>query len=413
MNLLTVTNLGKSYRVYASEWMRVARWFGLAFKPKEELWILRHINFSIKAGEAIGLVGQNGAGKSTLLKMITGTLQASEGQVVRCGRIAAILELGMGFSSELTGRQNVFHAAGLMGCSEVEIRELMPHIEAFAEIGSYFDEPMRTYSSGMLVRVAFALATAQRPDLLIIDEALSVGDAYFQHKCFQRIREFQAAGTTLLIVSHDRNAIQGLCTRAVLLQAGRIAIDGQPEEVFDYYNALIAEKENKTVQVHSLENGKQQTSSGTGEARVQSITLYNHQGIAAETLGVGERVELCVTVRVFEPIHELVFGYAIKDRLGQEMYGTNTWHTAQVIKNPRVQHDYTFRIAFQANLGVGSYSVQTALVNGATHLSANYEWRDLALLFNVININKRHFVGSSWLEPAIIIEEKELCHEQS
>ena len=319
----------------------------------------------------------------------------------------------MGFSSELTGRQTVVHAAGLMGFSEAEIQKTMPQVEAFAEIGTYFDEPMRTYSSGMQMRVAFALATASRPELLIIDEALSVGDAYFQHKSFNRIREFQAGGTTLLIVSHDRNAIQGLCSRALLLQQGGVIKDGSPEAVFDYYNALIAEKESNTIQVQQLDNGKLQTSSGTGEARVQSIAMHNSRGESVDTIGVGDAVELRVRVKIVEPIDWLVLGYGIKDRLGQDMYGTNTWHTAQVIKNPRLHEEYEFCIAFQANLGVGSYSIQTALVDADTHLSANYEWRDLAFMFNVINVNKRHFAGTCWLEPKIIIKEGKLCDVQS
>lgn len=187
MSLLTVKNLGKAYRVYASEFQRIGRWFGISTKPKEEHWVLKHVNFSIHAGEAIGIVGQNGAGKSTLLKMITGTLQPTEGNVQVNGRIAAILELGMGFTPDLTGRQNVYHAAGLMGFNADRIDEVIKEIEAFAEIGTYFDEPVRTYSSGMQMRVAFAVATAIRPEILIVDEALSVGDSYFQHKSFDQI----------------------------------------------------------------------------------------------------------------------------------------------------------------------------------------------------------------------------------
>ena len=174
MSLLAVSNLGKAFRVYKSEWHRFANWFGLKIRPAEEHWVLRHINFEINAGEAIGIVGQNGAGKSTLLKMITGTLQPTEGAIQINGRIAAILELGMGFNPELTGRQNVFHAAGLMGFNHEQISQVMSDIEAFAEIGDYFDQPVRVYSSGMQVRVAFAVATAYRPEILIVDEALSV-----------------------------------------------------------------------------------------------------------------------------------------------------------------------------------------------------------------------------------------------
>jgi len=196
MSLLNVSGLGKAYRTYHSEFQRIARWFYLPSKPRDEHWVLKDINFSIEPGEAIGIVGQNGAGKSTLLKMITGTLQPTEGSIQVNGRIAAILELGMGFNPELTGRQNVHHAAGLMGFSSEQIAGAMDNIESFAEIGEYFDESVRTYSSGMQMRVAFAVATAFRPDILIVDEALSVGDSYFQHKSFERIREFQAQGTS-------------------------------------------------------------------------------------------------------------------------------------------------------------------------------------------------------------------------
>jgi lipopolysaccharide transport system ATP-binding protein len=403
--LLNVSNLGKAFRTYRSEWQRFASWFGISVKPCEEKWVLRHVNFEISTGEAIGIIGQNGAGKSTLLKLVTGTLQPTEGHVQIYGRIAAILELGMGFNLELTGRQNTYHGLGLMGFSAEQIHQAMPEVEAFAEIGEYFDEPVRTYSSGMQMRVAFSVVTAYRPEILIVDEALSVGDAYFQHKSFNRIREFQDQGTTLLIVSHDRSAIQSLCDRAILLEAGTVVKDGNPEAVFDFYNALIAEKENSTVTVKQLSDGRSQTSSGTGEARVEEIALYNSKGEPAECIGVGEQVELRIRVKIIRPIDTLVLGYGIKDRLGQIMYGTNTWHTKQIIHNPPEGSEYMFVVAFTANLGVGNYSVQTALVDRDTHLTANYEWRDLALVFNVINIDKSHFAGCLWNEPSITISE--------
>ena len=221
MSLLRAENLGKAFRVYRSEWHRFARWLGIPIQPVEEHWVLRHISFDIRAGESIGIVGQNGAGKSTLLKILTGTQQLSEGRIEVQGNIAAILELGMGFNSDLTGRQNVYHAAGLMGFNPEQIEQAMPEIEAFAEIGEYFDEPVRTYSSGMQMRVAFSLATAHRPEILIVDEALSVGDAYFQHKCFARIREFRKHGTTLLIVTHDTQLAEDFCHRTLHMVDGR------------------------------------------------------------------------------------------------------------------------------------------------------------------------------------------------
>lgn len=403
--LLSVRGLGKAFRDYGSEFRRIGTWLGLQVRPKDEAWVLRGISFSIAPGEAVGIVGQNGAGKSTLLKLITGTLRPSEGSIVLNGRIAAILELGMGFNPDLSGRQNVIHSAGLMGFSRAQIDGAMSAIEAFAEIGEYFDQPVRTYSSGMQMRVAFSVATAFRPDVLIVDEALSVGDAYFQHKSFERIREFQSQGTTLLIVSHDRSAVQTLCNRALLLERGQLIKDGKPEEVMDFYNALIAERENATVRTNRRSDGRVQTVSGTGEAVVEEVSLRNADGQAVEFIDVGQDVVLEVIVRASSDIPRLVLGYMIKDRLGQTIFGTNTYHTGQIVGDVASGQRLRFSARFLANLGPGSYSVSTALVSSDTHLVNNYEWRDLALIFNVNNISHPVFIGSSWVPPAIEVAQ--------
>jgi lipopolysaccharide transport system ATP-binding protein len=291
-----------------------------------------------------------------------------------------------------------------MGYPQEAIHALMPKIEAFAEIGEYFDEPVRTYSSGMQVRVAFSVATAFRPDLLIVDEALSVGDAYFQHKSFARIREFQAQGTSLLIVSHDKSAIQALCGRAILLEGGSILRDGPPDDVMDYYNALIAEKENSTIREERYgSTGRVQTVSGTGEAVVESVELRDDRGRVLEHVAVGAPVELRVVALARVSVPRLVFGYMIKDRLGQPVFGTNTHHTEQALENIEAGTRIEFLVRFLMNVGPGSYSISTALVSTDTHLVNNYEWRDLALLFTVSNIDKPHFVGTSWIRPEIEI----------
>jgi lipopolysaccharide transport system ATP-binding protein len=401
MSILSVQNLGKTFREYRSEWYRFARWFGLPVKSHTETWVARHINFDIPEGEAVGIVGQNGAGKSTLLKMITGTLHSSEGAVQINGRISAILELGMGFNPDLSGRNNAVHSAGLMGFNATQIADSIDQIEEFAEIGEYFDQPVRTYSSGMQMRVAFAVATAWRPEILIVDEALSVGDAYFQHKCFKRIREFQEDGTSLLIVSHDRTAIQALCSRAILLEQGHVIKDGNPEEVFDFYNAIIAERENSTIAVKKLDDGKLQTHSGTGEAKFEEISLHNVQGLVCEYFEVGEPMELRLKIQVNRNIKNLALGYMIKDRLGQTIFGTNTWHTKQTIEDAKAGGTYLVSVRFPANLGVGNYSIATALHAEDSHLSGNYEWRDLALIFHIVNVNQRTFIGTNWLGPTI------------
>ena len=399
--VLEVKGLGKAFRDYGSEFKRFASWFGVSVTPKAEHWVIRDISFAVGRGEAIGIVGQNGAGKSTLLKLITRTLMPSEGAVAVNGRIAAILELGMGFSGDLTGRQNVYHAAGLMGFTREQIDRAMPDIQAFSEIGDYFDEYVRTYSSGMQMRVAFSVATAFRPDILIVDEALSVGDAYFQHKCFKRIKEFREQGTSLMIVSHDSGAIQSLCDRAILLQAGRVLKDGDPVEVMDAYNALIAERENSTMKVERLEGGQLQTTSGTLEAVVDSIRLYSEQGDPVEYLDVGQPVELRIEVKLNADIPRLVLGYLIKDRLGQSIFGTNTHHTKQVVEDVKAGQAVRYVARFPMNLGPGTYSISTALVSTDTHLVDNYEWRDLALIFTVANHSHPHFVGNAWIPPHI------------
>ncbi|KTS79888.1 sugar ABC transporter ATP-binding protein [Pseudomonas oryzihabitans] len=401
MSLLKAVNIGKSYKTYRSEWHRIAGWFGRRVSPKEEKWVLRNINFELQAGEAVGIVGQNGAGKSTLLKIITGTLAPTEGQLQCRGRISAILELGMGFNGELTGRQNAVHTAGLMGFSQAQIATIIDEIAEFAEIGDYFDKPVRMYSSGMQMRVAFAVATAYRPEILIVDEALSVGDAYFQHKSFNRIKEFQQQGTTLLIVSHDRSSIQALCDRALLLDGGSIVREGNPEEILDYYNALIADKENSKIETRTLPSGQVQTISGTGEVKISDITLNNEKGEAVEIVSVGQRVSLKIKCRAYQDIPELVCGYMIKDRLGQTIYGTNTYHQKQIIRNVKADNSVEFEIAFTAALGPGSYSFCIALHSADSHLINNYEWRDLALVFSVVNTGQPEFIGMAWLPSTI------------
>ena len=401
--VLQVQNVGKSFRDYGSEWRRFGSWFGMHSPNVKDHWVLRNISFAVHAGEALGIVGQNGAGKSTLLKIITGTLGATEGSVRASGRVAAILELGMGFDPDLTGRQNSEHVAGLMGFSRVEIRALLPRIEAFAEVGAYFDEPVRTYSSGMQMRVAFSLATASRPDVLIVDEALAVGDAYFVHKCFKRIREFREEGTTLLIVSHDKSAVQALCDRAVMIDKGRLVADGSPQEVLDFYNAMISEKENSTVRQTRQDDGTAITVSGTGEAVIDSIWLDDAAGQRVEFVGVGDPVDLVIRVRAQSDLARLVVGYVIRDRLGQAVFGTNSFYTDQVIEDVRAGDQFEFRARFPMNLGVGTYSFSVALSSTETHLVNNYEWRDLALVFTVANTQRERFVGMAWMPPQITI----------
>ncbi len=404
---MRVEGVGKAYRVWKSEWMRAASWFGLPVRPSEEHWVLRDVSFMIAPGEAVGVIGQNGAGKSTLLKLITGTAQPSEGRITRTGRVAAILELGMGFNLDLTGRQNAFHSAGLMGYSQEQIEQAMPAIEAFAEVGEYFDEPVRTYSSGMQMRVAFSVATAFTPDLLIVDEALSVGDSYFQHKSFDRMRRFREEGTSIMLVSHSMSDVKALCDRAILLEKGRVIRDGTPDEVVDYYNALVARKENESLSVDQRRNkqGWVMTRSGSGEAKVASLRLLDAEtGQEVSMAKVGQSLRLELEANVEIPIANLVLGFMIRDKQGHVVWGSNTWHTGQVERDLGGGDRVKYTLDFTCRLGPGSYSVSPALVSTETHLVDNFEWIDNLLVFDVMNADRTMFIGSNWLDASFAIE---------
>jgi lipopolysaccharide transport system ATP-binding protein len=408
-SVLRVSGIGKAFRKYRSEWQRIFSWFGVSVTPAAEHWVLRGVSFSVAPGEAVGIVGQNGAGKSTLLKLITGTQRATEGGIEINGRIAAILELGMGFNPEFTGRQNVNHAAGLMGFSRDAIEQAMPKIEAFAEIGEYFNQPMRTYSSGMQMRVIFAVATAFRPEILIVDEALSVGDTYFQHKSFDRIRQFKEQGTSLLFVTHSMGDVRALCDRVILLDKGRMLKDGQPDEVVDYYNALIAEKENATLRVEQRreKNGWLLTKSGTGEARIKTLQLLDvASGNELAVVQVGQAVELWLEASIHADMPRLVLGYMIRDKQGHVVWGTNTWHTGQIQEDVKSGELVVFRLPFTCTLGPGSYSISPALVSSDTNLTDNYEWVDNLLVFDVINVDRDIFIGTNWLDAQFSISRQ-------
>lgn len=404
---LRVEGVGKAYRVWGSEWLRAASWFGLPTRPREEHWVLRDVSFSIAPGEAVGVIGQNGAGKSTLLKLITGTAQPTEGRVTRTGRVAAILELGMGFNQDLTGRQNAFHSAGLMGYSQEQIAEAMPGIEAFAEIGEYFDEPVRTYSSGMQVRVAFAVATAFTPDLLIVDEALAVGDSYFQHKSFDRMRRFREEGTSIMLVSHSPSDVKALCDRVILLDKGQVLKDGAPDEVIDFYNALIARKENEKLSVEQRrdESGWVTTRSGSGQAVVSSLKLIDAAtGSEVALAMVGQQLRLVLEAEVRAPLPSLVLGFMIRDKQGHVVWGSNTWHTEQVQSHVSAGERLRYTLDFTCRMGPGSYSVSPALVSSDTHMIDNFEWVDNLLVFEVMNADHPMFIGSNWLDAEFAVE---------
>lgn len=402
--VISVSHLGKAYRQYPSMWSRLLSWLTPFFSDKsEQKWILQDLNFALHNGESLGIIGVNGAGKSTLLKLITGTSIPTTGSIKVNGRVAALLELGMGFHPDFTGRENAIVAGQLLGLSTKTITSLMPAIEEFAEIGEYIDRPTRIYSSGMQVRLAFSVATAVRPDILIIDEALSVGDSYFQHKSFERIKEFSRNGTALLIVSHDRWAIQNICSRALLIDGGRIVIDGKPDVVTDYYNAVISKGGSQSVKQVTHSSGRTQTISGDGEVVIKEVSLLNNRDEVIDVVRTDEFVKLKIVVEVIKAVPELVLGYMIKDRLSQPIYGTNTYHLGRELRNLTAGQVFEYEFTYRSSIGEGSYSIAVALHTTHAHLSKNYEWRDLALVFKVMNEKSPKSIGSSWMPPTVNI----------
>jgi lipopolysaccharide transport system ATP-binding protein len=399
--VLSIAGLGKCYKTYRSLFGRLLSWCGLPAKVEKTHWAVHDISFSLRPGEALAIIGANGAGKSTLLKLITGTVQPSAGSIAAAARISAMLELGLGFNPEFTGRQNVYFAGGLMGLSTARLDQLMDGIIAFAELGPFFDQPLRVYSSGMQARLAFAVATAERPDLLIVDEVLSVGDSYFQHKSFDRIRSFKEQGTALLFVTHAMADVRALCDRVILLEAGRIVKDGPADEVTDYYNALVAQRDEERHKILQQrgEGGWLTTRSGSGEARLASLALLDAKtGAAVGTAQVGQALRLRAEVRVEQDIPHLVLGYMLRDRTGHLVWGSNSWHAGQRLDDLQRGSVVTFDLLFPCRLGPGSYGFAAALVGSDTHLEQNYEWIDNALVFDVVNNDQVEFIGSTWLD---------------
>lgn len=396
---LRVESVSKQYRIYGrpvdrlKESLTRGRW-----KTHREFWALHDISFEIEAGTTTGIIGPNGSGKSTLLQIITGTLEPTHGAVWHEGRIAALLELGAGFNPDFTGIENVFMNASLLGLSKAETERLLPEIESFAEIGEFIHQPLKMYSSGMYIRLAFATAIAVSPQILIIDEALSVGDAVFQHRCTRRIKEMQEAGTTILFVSHDPGAIRALCSRAILLNNGRLEADGTPAEVLDRYQKVIMAAEAAYAEAQlALVQDKSTTVTVSEDSDVTPQFTYRHGNGSAEILRVdlldasrrpiamvetGQLVHVRVRVVFNEDIEDPVYGFVIRNRHGINLYGTNT--QVQGIKPGFVKRGERVETTFSFNcwLAPDLYSVSIAVHSPA---SVSFDWMDGALFFRVFS----------------------------
>lgn len=408
MEAIALAHVSKRYKRYVSRAARLADWIGFRRGAHfSEHWALHDVSFTVGPGEAVGIVGRNGAGKSTLLKLITGTTRPTAGAIRVNGRVAALLELGLGFDPEFTGRQNVLMNAHLLGLTGPQAVRLMPEIEAFAEIGTFLDQPLRTYSSGMQMRLAFSAATAVRPEVLIVDEALSVGDAYFQHKSFARIRDFKRQGTTILFTSHDPGAVKTLCDRAVLLEEGKLVMDGTPAAVLDVYNATIARREADYAiqEAQGWSEAVVATRSGNGLARVSRVVLVE-RGREVGAVPVGAAAALRVAFDVFAAVPEFTVGILIRDRLGNDVFGTNTHLHGASRPMAGAERGMVVDFAFPAlNLGVGSYSVSVALHAGRSHVESNFDWWDNLIAFQVVPGDGPVAIGTSYLPVEVAWRE--------
>ena len=401
---ITVSDLWKTFCFYRHPFHRFVFWATRGRRGTPETFhALRDVSFQSALGTSTGIIGVNGAGKSTLLKIITGTLEPTRGSVHLHGRVASLLELGTGFHPLFTGRQNIVYNARFLGLTSGEIQERLPAIEAFSELGDFLDRPLRTYSSGMQVRLAFAIAASVSPDILIIDEVLAVGDAYFAQKCISRIREFRDRGVTILFVSHDPGAVKTLCDRALLLHEGKIIDDATPAAVLEHYNGLVALKtaESAYFKLEARGRGSDLRRSGTFGALITDAELLDGEGRPTRALLTGAIATIRVQVAFFESVTDPTVGILIRDRLGNDVYGTNTYN--QHVSTGQRHAGETLRVDFRCPLwlGPGEYSLSAAVHTLDVHVFHSYDWFDNVLIFGVLPADERRSIGVLHLRPEI------------
>jgi lipopolysaccharide transport system ATP-binding protein len=342
---ISVRGVGKMYRIYNRPQDRLKQmlWRGRR-QYGREFWALRDVSFELRRGETLGIIGRNGSGKSTLLQIIAGTLAPTEGEVRVKGGVAALLELGSGFNPEFTGRENVFLNGSILGFSHQEMERLFEEIVAFADIGAFIDQPVKTYSSGMVVRLAFAVQAHVRTDVLIIDEALSVGDIFFQQKCFNHIRQLQKRGVTLLYVSHDLTSVQNICDQAILMKDGAAIFNGDPNEAVSRYYSVLGQQiggrstwnpnrtteqlSNGSIDAQAIVNHNILRNDGArhGDRGLELVAARVCDSAGHDTLATGmlEELQFFVLLRANQPIANPLVGFHLYDRLGNLVFATGT-----------------------------------------------------------------------------------------
>lgn len=410
--VLEVKAVSKAFHIYPKpvDRLKEALWGGMRHQTHQAL---KDISFQLAAGQALGVIGQNGAGKSTLLKLITGVLDPDSGSVTASGRIAGLLELGTGFDPEATGRENIAINGHLLGLTNDEIDSISPEVIDFAELGPFIDTPLRTYSSGMQMRLGFSIAFHSRPHAFVVDEALSVGDARFQQRCMQKIRDYKQAGGALLFVSHDLNAIRLLCDQAMVLHQGGVLFHGAPQEAVRIYYKTLAGAEAQQADVSLADD----PAYGRGEVTITSL-IWKHSAQTLEipsdpaaaklaeknrpesiTVSSGDWVELQLAIHSAITFSASV-GILIRDRFGQDIFGINTAMLELPVEFSPGQ-DRMIRFDLGLALAPGRYTVTVAVHTDTSHVHNCQHWWDNALEFEVIGFLGKPFSGVSRLEHKV------------
>ena len=381
--MLLVQNVSKLYRLYRTPFDRIRELNPFRKTPLHtDFWALRDISFQVERGEVVSLVGPNGCGKSTLLQVITGILQPTTGRVVTRGRIAALLELGAGFNPEFTGRENVFINGEIMGIPRAEMQRNIPAIEAFAEIGEFIDRPVKEYSSGMYVRLAFSTAIHVNPDILVVDEALAVGDAVFANRCIRKFEELREKNTTVLFVSHDLGLVKQLSHRAIFLLNGRIEAQGEPKHVIDKYIGLVLERQK------AFDGGGKQTKliasnrHGDGSSEILDVELLDANGQPRRVTASGDRITIRVRAVFNRADAEPMVGILVRNRIGMDIYGTNTKIERIDLGKFRPGEELEIDFTFECWLTPHTYTVTVATqyLDGSSH-----DWLDDVITFDVLS----------------------------
>jgi homopolymeric O-antigen transport system ATP-binding protein len=407
--LLLVQNVSKLYRLYRTPFDRIRELNPLRKAPlHHDFWALRDISLSVDRGEIVSLVGPNGCGKSTLLQIICGILPPTAGRVVTRGRIGALLELGAGFNPEFSGHENVLINGEIMGLSRTEMERNLPSIEAFAEIGEFIHRPVKEYSSGMYVRLAFATAIHVNPEILIVDEALAVGDAAFANRCIRKFEELRDRKTTILFVSHDLGLVKQLSQRAVFLLNGRIEAEGEPKRVIDKYIGTVLEKQKAERRDTVPALAKASNRHGDGSSEILQVAMLNENDRPSAVFSSGERVKVRIRTVFHERREEPMVGILVRNRIGMDVYGTNT-RIEQIslgVLQPgdRLEIDFNF----ECWLTPQQYTVTVATQHrdGSSH-----DWLDDVLAFEVVAA--RHAAGVADLRARVEWRKTEAVEDEN